>query len=424
MPRLLLHTLVFPPDGVSTSALLADLMEDLAASGHQITVLTTYPHYNRDPDAEARQPLTRHMGGLYYTSEYCGMRVIHTYMRRKGQGVSGRMRDYLIFHALSLMLGLLLVGRQRVVLCPSPPLSIGVIGWLLARLKGAKFIYNVQELYPALALQMGLTTPDSRTYKLMAWLEQFVYARADHISVICEPFRQHVIQVGAAPNKVTTIPNFVDIDFIQPRPKENRLTHKLNLSDKFVVKYAGNIGMTQSFDTILEVARRLQDESDVHFLIVGDGARRQYVEEQVGRLALENVTLLPYQPRSEVPSIYAAADVSLVPLMKGTAQTTIPSKIYSIMASGRPALVAVDEDSDIVKLVQQAQCGLAVPPDDADALEQAIRYAYTHQDELKQMGINGRQFVEAHFSRAAISAQYDKLLRAVSRGVGTKAAAR
>lgn len=422
MLRVLLHTLVFPPDGVSTSALLADLMEDLAAAGHQITILTTSPHYNRDEDAEAKQPLTRHVGGFYYTSEYCGMRVIHTYMRRKGQGVSGRMRDYVIFHTLSLLIGLLLIGRHHVVLCPSPPLSIGVIGWLLARLKGAKFIYNVQELYPALALQMGLTTPNSRTYKLMSWLERFVYARADHISVICEPFRKHVLQVGAAPTKVTTIPNFVDVDFIQPSPKDNRLTRAYNLTDKFVIKYAGNIGMTQSFDTILATAQQLQDEPNIHFLIVGDGARRQYVEEQITRLELRNVTLLPYQPRSEVPFIYAAADISLVPLMKGTAHTTIPSKIYSIMASGRPVLVAVDEDSDIVRLVQQAQCGLAVPPDDADALEQAIRYAYTHQIKLKQMGLNGRQFVEAHFSRAATSIQYDKLLRAVSRGIDAKTA--
>lgn len=412
MPRVLLHTLVFPPDGVSTSVLLADLMQDLAAAGHQITILTTSPHYNRDEDAESKQPLTRRAGGLYYTSEYCGMRVIHTHMRRKGQGVSGRMRDYIVFHTLSLVLGVLLIGRQDVVLSPSPPLSIGVIAWLLARLKGARFIYNVQELYPALALQMGLTTPDSRTYKLMSWLERFVYARADHISVICEPFREHVLHIGAAPKKVRTIPNFVDVDFIQPSPKDNRLTRAHNLTDKFVVKYAGNVGLTQSFDTILATAQQLQDEPNIHFLIVGDGARRQYVEEQITRLELRNVTLLPYQPRSEVPFIYAAADISLVPLMKGTAHTTIPSKIYSIMASGRPVLVAVDPDSDIVRLVQHANCGIIVPPDDADALEQAIRQAYSDQTKLKQLGLNGREYVVAHFSRAAISKQYDDLIRA------------
>ena len=175
MPRILLHTLVFPPDGVSTSILLSELTQDLQSKGHQITVLTTRPHYNRDLDAEAKQSLRPRFGGLYYVSNHHGMRVIHTWMPRKGQGVSGRLRDYLIFHILSLVLGILLIGRQDVVIVPSPPLSIGVIGWLLATFKGGKFIYNIQELYPALAVQLGLTTTNTPTYKLMAWLERFVY---------------------------------------------------------------------------------------------------------------------------------------------------------------------------------------------------------------------------------------------------------
>jgi len=416
MARILLHTLVFPPDGVSTSTLLSELMQDLHAQGHQITVLTTRPHYNRDLDAEARQPLHSRWGGLYAVSEHLGMRVIHTYMPRKGQGTSARMRDYLIFHALSMILGIIMTGRQDVVLVPSPPLSIGVIGWLLALFKGGHFVYNIQELYPALALQMGLTTPDSCMYKVMAYMEHFVYARSDKVTVICDHFRQHVTRLGYAADKVLVIPNFVDIDFIRPLPKDNPLTREHGLLNKFVVQYAGNIGMTQSFDTILQVAARLADTPEIHLLIVGDGARRAYVAEQIDLFGLPNITLLPYQPRSQVPYIYAAADLSLVPLMSETARTTVPSKIFTIMASGRPVLVAVDEDSELVTIVEQAQCGLAVPPDDADALEVGIRRAHRDRDAFVLFGENGRRYVEAHYSRSAVSAQYHDMIQQLVNG--------
>lgn len=289
-----------------------------------------------------------------------------------------------------------------------------MIGWLLSILKGGKFIYNVRELYPALAVQMGLTSPNSTIYRLMALLERFVYARSKVVVVICEMFRQHVVNLGFAPEKVLNIPDFVDTEFIRPLPKDNPLTRQYNLLDKFVVQYAGNIGMTQSFDTIMEVAGRLKDEPNIQFLIVGDGARRQYVQDQILKLSLENITLLPYQPRSEVPFIYAAADLGLVPLMAGTAQTTIPSKIYTIMASGRPALVSVDMNSELVWIVEQANCGIAVPPDDADALEVGIRRVFAEQDFFKRCGIKGRQYVEQHFSRRAVNEQFGKLIAQIT----------
>jgi len=410
MARILLHTLVFAPDGVSTAQLLSELTQDLQTHGHQIVVLTTQPHYNRDLDAEGRQPLKQRWFGLYYTSQYHGMRVIHTRMRRKGERVSGRFSDYLMFHTLSLILGLLLVGRQDIVLAPSPPLTIGVIGWILARLKGAKFAYNVQEIYPALMVQMGMISEDARLYKVLKWLERFVYRCANVIIPISDMFKGHILAEGTAPEKVVTIPNFVDTGFICPGSKDNPLARELNLVHKFVVLYAGNIGMTQSFDMIVEVMKRLAQHAHIHFLIVGDGARRAYVEEVIRELGATNVTMLPYQRRQVVPNIYATGDLHLVPLMAGTARTTIPSKIYTIMASGRPALVSVDHDSELVSLVETANCGVWTPPDNADALETAVLQAYTNQEQFQDYGGNGRRYIEQHYSRTAVSARYHALI--------------
>jgi len=150
-------------------------------------------------------------------------------------------------------------------------------------------------------------------------------------------------------------------------------------------------------------------------LIVGDGAKRTYVEAQVEEKQLANVVLLPYQPRSRVPDIYATADLCLVPLMEGTAKTTVPSKLYTIMASGRPALVAVDEDSDLVQTVQDAQCGIAVKPDDADALLQGIQQAFENRVRFREFGQNGREYAEKHLSRQAIGERYHMLIEELMR---------
>jgi colanic acid biosynthesis glycosyl transferase WcaI len=146
-------------------------------------------------------------------------------------------------------------------------------------------------------------------------------------------------------------------------------------------------------------------------VIVGDGVRRAELAERIQQEQLRNVLLLPYQPRSRVPDIYASADLGLVPLMAGTAETTLPSKLYSIMAAGRPVLAAVDAESDIIHTVQQAQCGYTIPPDDADALHEAILHAYAERDQLARLGQNGRHYVEAHFQRSSISQQIHQLIQ-------------
>ncbi|MBE2268104.1 MAG: glycosyltransferase family 4 protein [Anaerolinea sp.] len=416
MARILVHTLVFAPDGVSTSQIVSELAHDLHDYGHQVVVLTTQPHYNRDLDAEAQQPLQRRLFGMYYTSQYHGIRVIHTRMRRKADRVSGRFSDYLIFHALSLILAAFLIGRQDAVLSVSPPLTIGVIGWLLTLIKGGKAIYNVQEIYPAVMVQTGMLTEESRLYPILKRIERFVYRTSQVIVPISDGFKATIIAEGIAPGKVVTIPNFVDTEFICPQPKDNELSRELKLVDKYVVLYAGNIGITQSFDMIIEVMGRLADHPHIHFLIVGDGARRAQLEALIGEKRFPNVTMLPYQPRHVVPNIYATGDLHLVPLMAGTARTTIPSKIYTIMASGRPALVSVDHDSELVSVVQSANCGLATPPDNADALEAAILHAYAEREAFQQYGANGRRYIEQHYSRKAVSAQYDRLIRQLNNG--------
>jgi len=409
--RILLLTLVFSPDSVSTSVLMTELALELKKLGHDLTVLTTTPHYNVEPEARQRQPLRRRWGGLLYESDCQGIPVYHASIPVKGSRVGARLLDYLRFHALSSLAGLTLTGPYDLILAPSPPLTIGLSAWLLGLVRRVPFIYNVQEIYPDVAVSLGVLQ-NKPMIRLLEGLERFIYSRAGHISVISEWFRRRLLAKGVAEAKLTVIPNFVDTDFMRPSPRHNPFRLKHRLTDKFVVLYAGNIGLTQGFETIIAAARQLTDLPEVQFVIVGDGTRRAWLEETLARQPLPNVTLLPYQPRSAVPDIYASSDVCLVPLKKGTAQETFPSKIYTIMAAGRPVIASADADSELVWVVEAAGCGWAVPPDEATALAQAVGQAYRQRDHLTAKGQAGRGYVVAHHSRRAVAQQYDTLLRA------------
>ena len=414
MAKVLLLTLVFAPDGVSTSVLMTELAQELQAHGHQVKVLTTTPHYNVEPEARARQPLRPYWGHWLQRSELEGITVYHASIPVKGDRVGARLLDYLRFHLISTVAGLFAVGHYDIMLVPSPPLTIGLSAWLLHVLRGVPFIYNVQEIYPDVAVSLGVLK-NRRAIRLLEGLERFIYGRSCHITVISEWFRRRLLAKGVGAAKMSVIPNFVDTDFMQSQPevtrKQNTFATTHGLTDKFVVLYAGNIGLTQGFETILAAARQLQTLAGLRFVVVGDGTRRKWLEEQLALQQLDNVLLLAYQPRSVVPQIYATSDLCLVPLKRGTATETFPSKIYTIMAAGRPVVASADPDSELAWVVKHAGCGWAVAPDDVKAMASAIATAYHERDSLAARGKAGRDFVVAHHSRPAVAAQYDSLIR-------------
>ncbi len=241
-------------------------------------------------------------------------------------------------------------------------------------------------------------------------MEQFIYRRAAIVAIISEWFRRTLLSKSVPSAKLRVIPNFVDTDYVHPAPRQNHFSDLHHLNEKFCVLYAGNIGLTQGFETILTVAKRLTYLQDMRFLIIGGGARFDWLKEQIITRGVDNVILLPYQPRPLVPEIYATGDVCLVPLKRAMAQDTFPSKVYSIMAAGRPAIVAADTDSELAWVVGQAGCGWAVPPEDEEALVTAILNAYHRPEECRTMGEAGRQYVIAHHSRQAVARQYNDLV--------------
>jgi colanic acid biosynthesis glycosyl transferase WcaI len=408
--HVLLVSYFFTPDSLSTAALMAELAQDLHNTyGHKVTVVTTTPHYNPLPEALARQPLRPRWGRWLQESELDGIRVLHVQVAPKGSRVWARAFDYLRYHGLGTLAGWRLVDKPDILLVPSPPLTIGLQAWLLSLLHRAPFIYNVQEVYPDVAVRLGVL--HNRTLiQLMEWVERFIYSRARMVTPISEWFCRTLSIKNIPAGKLRIISNFVDTDFMRPGDRLNEFSTEHDLDGKFVVLYAGNIGLTQCFEDVLTAAQNLAHLADLQFVIVGGGARRTWLEAELARRGIANVKLLPFYPQSRVPQIYSSSDLCLVPMKAGMAQQTFPSKIYTIMAAARPAIVSAETDSELAWVVQTAGCGWAVPPEDAAALTAAIEAAYRQRGELQNKGRQGREYVISHHSRQAVARQYHQLI--------------
>lgn len=406
--RIMLLSTYYMPDPAANGVLMSYLAEDLAAMGHQVTVVTTFPHYG------SGQIQPRHRGKLLQRDRQGPVDVyrLYAYASRRKDRVSGRLLNYATFNALCTVVGSL-VGKQDVVLTPSPPLTNGLVADLIGRLRRIPFVYNVQDIYPDVAIRLGVLS-DPRAIAFFRRMERYVYRRAAALAVISEGFRRNLLSKGVPPEKVSVIPNFTDTAFVRPLPRHNGFSSQQGLDHAFVILFAGNMGFSQGLETVLEAADRLRDQRDMLFLFVGNGAAKPRLIGCAQELGLENVRFLPFQPYSMLPEMYAASDVGLVPLRQGFAAESVPSKVYTIAAAARPLIAAVDRDSDTHHLVREARCGLQVEPESAQALAEAILALYADQELRETLGRNGRRYVEAHHSREAIARQYAQLLQEVA----------
>jgi putative colanic acid biosynthesis glycosyltransferase WcaI len=415
MANILILSLVFPPDSVSTAQIIGDLATDLNQLGHQVTVLTTSPHYNHDEEAEARQPLRPYWGRLLRVSELKGVRAYHTAMPRKGSSLIVRLFAWSGFHFVSTLAGLVSIERPDIVMAPSPPLTIGLCARFLAWYYGVHYVYDVQELYPDVAINLGAISNKWLIAALLK-LEAFVYQKARFITVIAPRMRERLLQKGVPDERIEVIPNFVDLERLQPMSKDNPFSRQHGIHDKFVVSYSGNMGPAQGLETFIEAADILKDDPHIHFMMMGSGILMASLQNRVRELSLRNFSFLSYQHNSLMPQIYAASDVCLVPLSTQIGSDAVPSKVYRIMACSRPVLACADHDSDLARLIQTANCGVVVEPGSAQTLADAIQHTRKHPELAQKMGNEGRQHVIEHYSRPAITGKFHRLIQQVVHG--------
>ncbi len=405
--KILVVSLYYEPDRCqSNGPIIRALCEDWAESGHEVTVLTSFPHYNCD------EVWPEYRGRLFQRDRVGRVNVIRSYIYvpRKRSGFE-RILNYLSFNISTTLAGLF-SGKQDVIFVMSPPLTIGLTAYMLGLIKGIPYSYNLQDIWPEVAVKLGML----RGRRLIAFferMEKFIYLHSRKIFAISDEFKINLLNKDVPAGKIEVIPNFTDTDHIRPMEKTNDFSRAHGQTDKFTVLYAGNVGLSQGLEVILDAAEQLKEHSEINFLIVGEGSCRNQLIAETERRELQNVKLLPFQPESDVPQVYAASDVALIPLRHGITENSVPCKTYSIMAAGKPYIAGVDEGSTVWKLTEQVGCGVSIPPEDGRALAEAVLKLQADTEARQVMGRNGRKYVERHFARETITSRYRAVLESL-----------
>lgn len=398
----------YAPDVAPTGEVMTQIAEQLVARGHRLHVVTSLPWYRHhaiEPGWGGR--VVRHDD-----TEWGRITRVHPFPTDKAN-IAARAAGFAGFTALSGLAGLVSRSQPDAVLAMSPPLTLGVAGWAIARAHRVPFVFNIQDVFPDVAVELGAIT-NPRVIAAARLVERQTYLRADSVTVLSDDLRANVVAKIAGhrgpagdPGKVRVIPNFIDTDWIRPAERENAYRHEYGLAGKKVVMYAGNVGLSQSLDLILAAAARLADDPAVAFVINGGGSALSGLRDRAAGLA--NVHFVPMQPKERLPVVVAAADIHVVPLRTGLARSSVPSKLYTILAAGRPLVASVDPGTEVARTVTEAGAGLAVPPDDADAFTEALVALLAAPAEAQAMGAAGRRYVERWASPEAVAEAYEDL---------------
>lgn len=402
--NVLFITNYFPPEIGAASHLFYDLAEGISKKGHGVTVVTGFPKYNVNKEKLPE----RYRSGFYFREVMGGTNVIRLRTIPFPQGIpAARGLDHFTL-AIIFLLGGLLSGKQDVILIYSPPLTLGISAYIQSRLKGIPFVVNVQDLFPQNAIDLGMLK-NKHLINMFEAIERFVYRKVDAITVHSEGNREHVIRKGGAPSKVIVIPNMVDTDFITPMNKYNSFREEHGLGDKFIVSFAGTMGYSQDLDVVLECAQKLKEEKDILFLLVGGGAEKKRLIEKSQELSPNNVKFLPMQPKEKYPQVLAASDVSLVTIKKNVNTPVVPSKILSIMASGRPVVGCMNLTGDAPKLIEKANCGYCIEAENPEKLAKIIINLYNNPKKTEELGNTGRNYAVKYLSKSEFVKNYENL---------------
>lgn len=394
----------FDPDPAPTGVVISEIVGQLVARGHDVEVVTSLPWYRDhrvEPDWSGRLWRTQR-------TRWGTVTRVHPFPGNKSNLLT-RAAGFAGFTALVGLVSLFRRRRPDVVLTMSPPLTLGLVGWVVARLRRVPFVFNVQDIFPDVAVEVGAIT-NRRIIGILAGLERFVYRRADAVTVLSEDLANNVAAKIGSADTVRVIPNFVDVERIQPSPRETPYRQAINAGHRTVVMYAGNLGYSQPLELVLETARRWSTtRDDVLFVINGGGSARAALEQEAEGLDL--VRFVDFQPADRLNEVLASGDVHLVLLRSGLARSSVPSKLYSILAAGRPVLASVDAGTEVARVVTDHRCGLAVEPEDVDAFAAALQTLIDDEAGREAMGRRGREFVEAWVSPAGVAGLYEDLFR-------------
>ena len=408
--RILIYSLVFSPDGVSTAYLYSDLVLGFKNKGYDISVLTSTPHYNLTKDSLEKQPLQKKFFGLLYNSFFNVIKVYHIPLKKYKNPII-RILSFIYWHISTFIVGLFL-KRHDIILTPSPPLTNGLFAILLAKVKGSKSIYNVQEIYPDLLIDLGYLN-NKFIIKILRKIEGWVYNMSHAVTTIDNQFYKIIKSRIKKTDNLLLIPNFVDPDLYSTKSS-------ISLPDEFKRKeeytnmvYAGNIGLAQEWNLIINLAKEIKDFK-ITIWIVGEGVKKAYLQSEIKKNRLNNIKLLPYYDRKIMPAINLFADIHFIAMNKKVEKYGFPSKVYSIMASAKPIIVVSSQDTPLVSFLKDKNAALLITDHSLSKLKKNLLELHNSVDLRNKLGSNGRQEIIKKYSKKVVIDQYIRLFKILS----------
>ncbi|MEY4167767.1 MAG: hypothetical protein RIR52_1591 [Acidobacteriota bacterium] len=390
----------FPPEMGAPAARTYEHARHWAALGHEVTVVTGFPNH---PTGVIR-PEYR---GMWLKRERIeGIDLLRTWVYcAPNKGFLRRILNFLSFFFSSLILGGLCTGRPDVVIGTSPQFFCAVAAWLLSRWKRVPFVFEVRDIWPQSAIELGALR-NRLVIGILEKIEQHLYRAATLIVVVAESTRPYLLDRGIPDNKIVVIPNGIDPGFLEFRgqgPAEIRDAH--GWRESFLVSYIGTHGLSHALEVVLAAAGQLEDCPEIHFLFVGEGAEKSRLLALAAGASLRNVTFLNEQPRETLPALYRASDIGLVTLRRLPIFTRVlPSKLFELMGTGCPIICSVEGEA--AQLVERSGAGVCIEPENPDALREAIVRLRANRAERLAMGRSGEAFVRTNYARNVLAKRY------------------
>ena len=399
--RVLFLNRSFWPDREATGQFLTELCDDLSAD-HAVTIVAGPSYHTRKGNLGGFRLWSRERRGK--------ITIIRTWGTRFSKSsLAGRLVNLGTYYLLAALVAYRLPRPDIIVAETDPPL-LGALAAVLKRRWRCRLVYNVRDLYPDIAeVTGGVRSPF--LLDLLRRGNDYAYERADLIVTLGNDMARRIVGKGVPTEKVVVVPDWVDCRRICPL--ESNPFRRI-LGNKFVVMYSGNVGLTQQLEGVLEAADRLRDDDRILFAIVGEGARKDWLQEQARAMGLNNVRFMPYQPLEKLGESLNAADLHLIPLAPGVAGCLVPSKIYGILAAGRPFIAMMEDNAEVAQIARDDGVGFVVRPGDIDALVGTIREAADSPERLKQMGLKARRLAEMRFDRIKITRTFGAMLAGVA----------
>ena len=408
--RILVISQYFPPETGATQNRLASLVEGFKEAGHEVYAIAEKPNY------PAGIIWDEYKGGAFKDGMHKTIPVVYTWIwEDRKKKFFTRIRFYLSFVVMAILACFRIKGKFDVVVASSPPLFVGIAGWAISRIKGAKYVFDVRDLWPDVAIAMG-ELRNKRAASLAKSVEKFIYRKAHGITAVTDSFCEDIQRMVGGEKMIRRFTNGTVPEIFEVNKSKVALRQELNLSEKYYVLFAGNMGLAQGLDHVVDAANILQQKApQVQFLFVGDGVRKANIATRSKELNLKNIDFLPRVPLKTAARYMNAADALLVPLGNNEIyKKFIPSKLFDSMAASKPVLLSVDGEAR--KILKEANSGVYYPAENAEGLANAILTLIKDPEESAAMGARGCAYVKEHFSRRTVAIKMAGFLEEVVHG--------